>query len=240
MSDIVLRASSARSFSEVPSQWYKNHILKEDKFTGNTATNLGSIVHLFAETYFTEEEFNPDMILSECDADIDVELIKEEYPGMCEALKVEYLDFIETPDHIEFYSSFEKDGITFQGTCDSINGSVLVDYKTSKMPVKKIDMYVDQLNIYAYLVSLKGITIDTLRVVNIARRTKTLPARVVILECEADVKDGKRLVELMIDKTNLAIRNPEYRDLIFNENNYSFLSNGFNVSTKIINIKEGI
>ena len=234
---ILLRASSVRSFFEVPSQWYKNHILGEDKFEGNTATVLGSVVHRYAECYFNGEEFDENMILDEANADIDVELIRSEFPAMCEVLERDYLSLIEVPEHIELYNSIERDGVKFQGTCDAINGKVLVDYKTSGKPKKQMDEYVYQLNIYAYLVSLKGIEIDVLRVVNIARRTKTLPPRVTIIECKADVKKGEELVNMMIDKTNLVLRNPEFKDLIFSENPYSFLGDGFDIENRIIEMK---
>ncbi len=222
---------------EVPSEWYKNHILGEDKFEGNTATYLGTIVHHFAECYFTEEKFDPEAILEDAPEHVDKEVILEEYQGMCDVLAETYLSAIATPDHMEMYSKIEVDGIIFQGTCDSINGNVLVDYKTSGKAKSKMDEYVQQLNIYAYFASLKGMEIDTLRVVNITRKTKTLPPRVIILECDADVEMGKRLVDLMVRKTRLALDNPEFKELIFGENNYSFLSSGFDVKTEVTKLE---
>jgi len=108
-----------------------------------------------------------------------------------------------------------------------------VDYKTSGKAKSSINEYIQQLNIYAFLASQKGIEINTLRVVNITRKTKTMPPRVIILECKADVEMGKALIDIMVRKTRLALDNPEVRELIFSENNYSFLSDGFDVETSV-------
>jgi len=235
---ITLRASSVRLFHECAADWYNTHILGLDKFEGNTATYLGTIIHAFAECYFTGmEKFDPEAILEDAPAHVDKEVILEEYQGMCDILEKTYLDAIDTPDQIEMYSKIEVDGITFQGTCDSINGSVLVDYKTSGKAKSKMDEYVQQLNIYAYFASLKDIKIDTLRVVNICRKSKTMPPRVAILECDADVEMGERLINLMVKKTRLAVDNPEVRELIFGENNYSFLSDGFGIDTEVTKLE---
>jgi len=236
----LLRASSVRSFHDNSEQWYNNHILGEDKFEGNTSTYLGSVVHYFAEIYFSDKEMTMeqiiDEVLSEAGDDIDQEVIRDEAPEMCEVFERDYLSTIEAPDYVELYNYIDDGSIRFQGTCDAIHGGVMVDYKTSKTPVKKIDGYIQQLNIYAFLVSFKDIKIDTLRVVNIARRTKTLPPRVTILECDADVNEGERLVRLMIDKARLALKNPEFAHLIFTPNPYSFISDGFNIETRIVPI----
>ncbi len=238
MSDIILRASSVRSFHETPSTWYKNHILGLDKFEGNTATYLGTIVHHFAECYFTGmEKFDPEAILEDAPEHVDKEVILDEYEEMCKVFEARYLDSINEPDQIEMYSKIEVDGITFQGTCDAIQGTTLVDYKTSSKAKSKMDEYIQQLNIYAYFASTKDIKIDKLRVVNITRKTKTLPPRIIVLECDADVEMGKRLIDLMVRKTRLALDNPEFRELIFGENNYSFLSDGFGIDTEVTKLE---
>jgi len=238
MGELVLRSSSVRKFHETPMQWYKDHILGENTFEGNTATYLGTVIHLFAETYFTEGEFNVEAILEDAPANVDKDIVLAEYQAMCDVLEEKYLSKIEMPSEMEMYSKLEIDGITFQGTCDAIMGkNVLVDYKTSVKAKSKMDEYIQQLNIYAYLASLKGYTIDTLRVVNVVRKTKTMPPRVIVLECDADVEMGKALMELMVKKTRLAMDNPEVRELIFGENPYSFLSDGFSVETNVVKLE---
>ena len=230
MDSITLRASSVRSFFETPDKWYMNHILNEDKFEGNTSTYLGNVVHKFAEAYYTLEEWSVHDILEDAPEHVDKSEVLMEYEAMCKALEEKYL-ISHTPDLTEHYMRVVSGEFVFQGTCDALEKGVLVDYKTSAKPKKKMDEYVQQLNIYAYLMSLTDREVHTLRVVNIIRRTKTIPPRVNILECKAEPQEGKRLVEFMIKKAKLGLDNPEFRELIFSPNNYSFLSNGFNIET---------
>jgi len=116
--------------------------------------------------------------------------------------------------------------------CPSVKfGYIIGDYKTSSKQVKKIHDYTNQLNIYAYLLSISGKKVHTLRVVNINPRTKTLAPRVGVLECPADEKKGEELVNLMWKKSKMAYDNPEYKDYIFNPNTYSFLDTKEKIET---------
>ncbi len=239
MSKITLRPSSIRSFHETPKKWYKNHVLGEDKFEGNTATYLGTVVHKFAETYYTLEDFNPHEILNEAPEDVDKATILNEYPAMCKELEKKYLSKQNKPQLIEHYMNATLlDDFIIQGTCDAYNDGILVDYKTASKAKKDISEYTDQLNIYAYLLSLTGREVHTLRVINIIRATKTLKPRIHQLECKADIKEGERLTTLMAKKTKLALDNPEFIELIFTDNKYSFLSDGFGIETKFVELQD--
>jgi len=226
----VLRASSVRSFHETPNKWYDQHILGLDKFEGNTSTYLGTVVHKFAEAFYSLEEWSPYDILEDAPDWVDKEIVLTEYKGMCDALELKYL-MHNRPELLEHYMNVDIGEYRFQGTCDAYDKGVLIDYKTSASPKKKIDDYLQQLNIYAYLMELTGREVHTLRAVNIVRATKRIPPRVNVLECKADPAEGKRLIEFMIKKAKLAIENPEFRELIFSPNQYSFLSDGFNIET---------
>jgi hypothetical protein len=239
MNKITLRPSSIRSFHETPAKWYKNHVLNEDKFEGNTATYLGTIIHKYAETYYTLGDFNPHEILEDAPEDVDKTQILAEYEDMCKALDELYLSKHSKPELIERFMRLSiNDEIELQGTCDFYDNGVLGDYKTSSKPQKDISPYSQQLNIYAFLLSTIGKEVHTLRVVNIIRKTKTIKPRVHVLECKADIQEGKRLVNLMANKTQLALNNPDKLELIFTENNYSFLSDGFKIETNFIELKE--
>lgn len=116
--------------------------------------------------------------------------------------------------------------------CPSIKfGGICLDYKTSSKPVKKINDYLNQMNIYAYLLSTIGKEVHTLRVVNIVVRTKTIAPRIGVLEYPADIKRGKELIDLMHLKAKLAYDNPKYKNIIFHNNTYSFLDNSVNIET---------
>ena len=73
--------------------------------------------------------------------------------------------------------------------------------------------------------ALNGYEVNTLRIVNIIKATKTMPPRINILEGEADVKMGEETLKYMTEKAELAMRNPEFARLIFSPNPYSFLNN---------------
>jgi len=230
---ITLRASSIRSFHETPSIWYKNHILGEDKFEGNTATFLGTIVHKYAETFYSLQPFNVDEILETAPEDVNIDEIMIEYPKMCKVLQTKYLEKQAKPQLMEHFMELKlSEDIKLQGTCDAFLNNTLVDYKTASKASKDIAPYSQQLNIYAYLLSLSDYRVDTLRIVQIVRSTKTMAPRINILETKADISEGKRLVTLMHNKTKLALDNPQFKDIIFHDNKYSFLSDGWGIETK--------
>lgn len=227
MQEIILRASSVRSFHDNGAVWYRQHVLGEDKFLGNTSTFFGSCLHKFAETYYTLSPFNPHEILNDANEEVDKALILSELPITCKVFEEKYLNKHRKPDLMEHYMSIKFGNITFQGTCDawySDNGGVLVDYKSSSRATKDMSQYLQQLQIYSYLLSTTGRETKKLRIVSIVRQTKTIEPRIAILECDADIKEGKRLVTLMVNRTRLALDNPDFAHLIFTENIYSFLN----------------
>lgn len=229
---IVIRPSSIRSFMETGDLWWKRHIENTDDFNGNTKTYLGTVVHAFAETYYTMGEFNPHAILENAPEEVDKTFVLANYKGMCDALEDKYLSKQAKPELLEHFMKKDLDNdFVLQGTCDFYNDGVLGDYKTSAKPVKKIDDYLNQLHIYAYLLSLTDREVHTYRIVNIVAKTKTIPARVNVLEAPADIEKGKELVTLMHLKAKLAYDNPDYKKVIFHSNTYSFLDNSVKVET---------
>lgn len=232
MSKIRLRPSSIRSFMETPNLWWARHIEGTDDFIGNTKTYLGTVVHKFAESYYTMEEFNPHAILENAPDDVDKTFILSNYEGMCKELERKYLSRQPKPELMEHFICKDLDD-TFEcgGSMDAYFNGILVDYKTSSNQVKKIDDYINQMHIYAYLLSTIGKEVHSYRVVNIVARTKTIEPRVNILECKSDIKKGEYLINLMHKKAKIGYDNPMYKDYIFNENTYSFLDNKTEIVT---------
>lgn len=223
---IRLRPSSIRAFMETPDIWWARHIDGLEDFKGNTKTYLGTVVHAYAETYYTLGEFNPHAILENAPEEVDRAFVLSNYKSMCTELERKYLDKHSKPELIEHFMSLPLDNdFEIGGTIDAYDNGVLVDYKTSSRPVKKIDDYINQMHIYAYLLDKIGKEVHTYRVVNIVARTKTIDARVGVLECKSDIKKGEYLVNLMWKKAKVGYDNPAYKDYIFNENSYSFLNN---------------
>jgi len=232
MQEIILRPSSVRSFLEVPNVWYRRHIDGIEDFKGNTSTYLGTVCHAYAESFYTLNPFNPHAILENAPEDVDKAFILQSYKPMCDELESKYLIKQPKPELIEYFMKLDLgDGFICQGTLDTYDNGVLTDYKTASRQTKNMNDYIYQLHIYAYLLSLTEREVHTYRIVSIINATKTMGARVNILECRSDVKKGKELVELMHKKTKLALDNPQYKDIIFTENPYSFLSDTKEVET---------
>jgi hypothetical protein len=222
---IVLRPSSIRSFCETPSKWYLNHVLGVDKFEGNTATYFGTVVHAFAESYYTLEPFNPHAILENAPEEVDRTHILANYEEVCRELEDKYLSQHSKPELLEHFMKKDLDNdFLVQGTCDVYDKGVLVDYKTAGKVNKSINDNIQQLHIYAYLLALTGREVHTYRIVQIVHKTKTLKPRINVLECKANPEEGERLVDLMHMKAKLAYDNPDYVDVIFHQNPYSFLN----------------
>ena len=222
---------------ETPNLWWGRHVEGENDFLGNTKTYLGTVVHAFAETYYTMGEFNPHAILENAPEEVDRAVVLSSYKLMCTQLEDKYLSLHKKPELIEHFMTLKLDAdFTIQGTCDAYDDGVLIDYKTSGRPVKTIDDYINQMHIYAYLLSTIGKEVHTYRVVNIVTATKTIAPRVNVIECKSDVQKGKELIDLMHLKCKLALDNPQYKNIIFHSNNYSFLDNSEKESSSFIEL----
>ena len=224
MEKIRLRPSSIRAFMDTPNLWWSRHIEGIEDFLGNTNTYLGTVVHAFAESYYTMSEFNPHAILENAPEEVDKTYILSVYKDMCRELEQKYLSKQPKPELIEYFLCMPLDE-TFEcgGTVDSWDNGILCDYKTAAKQTKKIDDYVNQLHIYAYLLSLTGRKTHTYRIVSIVQPLKTIGARVNIMECKADAEKGGELIKTMHMKSKIAYDNPKYKDYIFNQNSYSFM-----------------
>ena len=84
--------SGIEKFFSSPVLWYKEHILGEKEFKGNTSTILGTIIHAFAEAYAKGEPYSKEEVEEyltkikntrlPTDEPIDYALIRELYPDM--------------------------------------------------------------------------------------------------------------------------------------------------------------
>ncbi len=137
--------SQIGAFFSKPTIWYKEQILKEKQFKGNTATVLGTIVHTLAESYAKNEPTSRDeveaYIMSQVksravtDDPLDLETIRELYPMLSASLINEYISS-NKPTQVEYQTYTEVlPGIHVGGSVDNRTGSVITDYKNvSKAP----------------------------------------------------------------------------------------------------------
>ena len=222
--------SQIASFFNYPSVWYKENFLGEKGFTGNTASTLGTIIHAIAEAVAKGEDINRDDIEKYLDTitdpDIDKNEIRRVYPDMAQALVNEYLmknmpDLVEQPVMAEI----DNTGIYVGGTYDAIRGSTLIDYKTTnkKPSLDSIPFhYLIQLLAYYYALDKQGTYIDRLRIVWVVKPTKTLPARVFVVNhmiTDEDKKMIKDTLELMAETITVQRAHPELTHLLYKSMN---------------------
>lgn len=115
--------SQISRFFDNTSSWYREMLLDEDGFNGNTATRLGQVVHAAAEMFVKENVVHYDQINSHIEtlpADTDKSFIQAQYPGMVDVLVNQYL-VNNIPSESELFLSTEiTPGVYAAGTLDSI------------------------------------------------------------------------------------------------------------------------
>lgn len=163
--------SQISKFFDSTTQWYREFLLGEEGFTGNTSTELGQVVHAAAEMYVKEGVVHYDQINNYIDSlpeDIEKQFIRDQYPGMVDTLLSQYLS-TNIPSKAELFLSAEiSPGIYAAGTLDSIIGNTIVDYKTtsSKSPPNRLSRpYWFQQLTYAYIARKNGYNINRIRLV---------------------------------------------------------------------------
>lgn len=223
--------SRIESFFTYPVNWYKENFLGETGFTGNTASTLGTIIHAIAEAVAKNESVEHDEISTYLDTItdplIDKDDIKANYPEMARALVNEYLlQNIPTEVEQQVMTHVTEDlEIYVGGTYDARNGTTLVDYKTTAIKPNTEKMpfgYKIQLLAYWYALRANGVLIDRLRLVYVVKPTKTLPARVFVVNHMITEEDKKLIVdtlELMAETIQLHKKHPKYIHLLYKSMN---------------------
>lgn len=188
--------SAFAKFVDKPHVWYREEVLEEDKFTYNTASVLGTIVHYCAEKVAKEEEVDTDEIeryISKWtpNEDYDPETVRAHYTAMAERLVNDYV--IDRPDFFEVETQHcveIKEGFFAAGTIDVLEGEkddcMLTDYKSysSKTKPRTIPQhYKYQLLVYAWILWKLGYNVNRVRLVYINRH----------IEGEISEKTGKRM-----------------------------------------------
>jgi hypothetical protein len=229
--------SQIASFFEYPVVWYKQEVLGEKQFKGNTATVLGTSIHYVAEKYaearLANKPLDTDFLQTKIEKDLDEldnpDVNKEEvlhfYQMMSEELINQYLSS-NIPTQVEYQTIAKvKDGIYVGGSVDNRTNGTIVDYKsaTTKPRTDKIAWnHFIQLMAYAWSDKQKGIMTDRIRIVYVVRPTKTLPVRVFTVEQQITLNDWKAIEDVleMITLTILkAEEDPSLVPLLFKSMN---------------------
>lgn len=170
-----ISASQVSRFFDYTSQWYREHLLGEEGFTGNTATNLGTVVHAGIEMFIKEGRVDYSAIENHIDAinhpEIDTFHIREQYPNMLDAI----LPLVEAdlPEESEKFIWHELlPGIGVGGTIDALKGDTIRDWKTTSsrtLPTKFSRSYWFQQMTYAFIMKKLGVHINYIELVFVSQ-----------------------------------------------------------------------
>lgn len=171
-----ISASQVSKFFDSTNSWYREHLLGEEGFTGNTATELGTVVHAAIAMYVTTGDVNVDAINDYVESltvnpEIDTYEIYYQYMPMFEAV----LPFLETnmPNEVEKFVFHEiLPNIGVGGSIDALRNNTIIDWKTtsSKTPPTNFSRnYWFQQMTYAWVLKQQGVQIDYLKLVYITK-----------------------------------------------------------------------
>lgn len=216
--------SGISKFFDSPVLWYKEHILGEKEFQGNTATTVGTLVHYCAEQKILGQPIDYNLINEEIrkidNPDVDKEEVMSAWEIQKDVLFDEYLNH-QTIDEAEAQLCHKvKEGVYVAGSCDARQGSTVIDFKNvSKKPRDTIPFnYFIQLMAYAYMYKQQGVFIDKIQLVYTVRPTKTLPARLIVVSQLIKDEDWEMIentLELIADTVLKSRECPELNYLLF-------------------------
>jgi len=234
--------SSIALFQDNAKVFYDRNILGTDKFTGNTNTVLGSVVHAAIEQHNEGGTLGYDDIALYLEqylfnGEVNMIDVSQSWEEMFEAYKAYGAPI---PDKQEYQVLTElDDNLTLGGSVDAKLDTTIIDYKTCSTITKNmsIDTYKTQLMSYAYCEVKAGNLIDTLQIYFIQRPNKghpsektgkiigIKPAKVLLVEHKITKEDWKEFEEILtIMRKTLYIHKirPDLADVLFRHNPYTF------------------
>lgn len=229
---IRLGASSFANFYENPKAWYKNQILKDNDFKGNTQTVIGSLIHKRLELYWKGLPYDSDKEFEYVTQFKDLPEVNEwevynTVDKIWEMLQTELIG-IYKPTEMEVPIIFEiptSDKYFIGGSYDYARDNVLGDIKTTSSTQKTIKVsHRQQILFYELCRRLEGKPkCDTMEVMYIVK-TK-VPKLVIIQEpiTDDDIQYIKTEIKNMITRLDLVDKHPELLDVIFFHNSNSYL-----------------
>ena len=239
---IRLSPSQLSKFFDSTSEWYRYTLLNERAFKGNTATNLGTVVHAAAE-HWTEHKEIPELevikyINSIDNPDVDKGEIERHWRTMADTLVSEYLAKNSTTE-VETEKFVWREllpGIVVGGSIDRYDTQryKITDFKTmgsldkARVPKSFPRPYYFQQMAYAWTMEQLGYRVDALELVYVSRgntgRTgkngnalKDYPSTVNILRMEPTAYDYAIIdstLKLMAESVSTWNKQPELRHLL--------------------------
>ena len=185
-----ISASKVSDFFSKTSQWYRENLLGEDGFTGNTASELGNCVHAAAAMRTERGRVSYETIEAYIDTldpiAFDTERIRAQYPLMVDTL-LPFMESNPTTEAEKFIYYEILPGIGAGGSIDALCGDHVVaedgtitytgevtirDWKTTSAlspPNKFSRNYWFQQMVYSWVLKQLGITVSKIQLVYITQ-----------------------------------------------------------------------
>lgn len=171
-------ASQVSKFFDSTTSWYRENLLGEEGFTGNTASTLGTIVHAGIEMYIDTGEVDWEAIDAHLDTITDPEIDVNHIYSQYEVMISTAIDYIQTnfssntikAEQFVFHEILP--GIGAGGSIDALRGDTIIDWKTTgaKTPPTRFSRnYWFQQMTYAWVLKQQGIDIRYLKLVFITK-----------------------------------------------------------------------
>ena len=230
-----ISASQLSKFFDKTSEWYRENLLGEEGFTGNTSTYLGTVVHAGIEMFVKEGQVNWQALQEYIDSIDHPEVDKDHILDQYEAMIYAVLPFVETnmPTEVEKFVFHEiLPGIGAGGSIDALRNDTIMDWKTTSSkvpPVKFSRNYWFQQMTYAWVLKQQGVNIRYLKLVYITQNEtgrisdktgkplKDYPSEVSVVTEEV-TEEGLELIgsclQLVAESVQTWNNNPELRHLL--------------------------
>lgn len=225
-------------FTERKWEWYRNQVLGETTFEGNTSTVLGTCIHRVAEEFIKTGKVDKQALFDYVDKqsiDIDVEFIKQQIKPMGNAL-LDYFRVYGLPNKSEFRIATElMEGVWVGGTVDAMIGTTIIDIKTTSEKSPKMyipNNYKWQLLTYAWIARKLGIEVNTIQILWVTndetgrvsettgKRLKDYPAQVVPVTniiTEEDMQFIEDYLKLIGETYLESLKQPNIKHLLFSD-----------------------
>lgn len=233
--EILISPSSIAQMFDNSGAWYKSYILGEKSFTGNDNTYLGSLLHHRIQEYYLKRDnglvaIDKELEIAYLDASnaIDQWKITEQLDLMYKAWISQYGTASKTPNELEIALQYSPtEGFVLGGSIDAIVGDTIIDWKSSSKRKTSLVDYKMQLYCYTFIARKNGFTINNIQVVNIVKPTTKGEVKVNVITEPIDegyMKEFLGLLQLQVKRIKLAKEKPEYAELLFVSNPYSYRS----------------
>jgi len=226
-----LSPSSFNNFYLNGKAWYNQNVLKVDKFTGNTATVLGTILHARIGAYWKGIEIDTDEELKYLDRykenpEVDDWKVADMLTNLWDIV-AEHITQMEKPTEVEQRVVFEipKSDIFIGGTYDYRTKSKLGDIKTVSQTPKSIKVS-HKIQLYIYLLIMRMNGDNSIKELEVLYIVKTKSPKVLTLVEPVDedfLEWIKSEVKNMVKRLDMVKEDESLVDILFPYNIDSFV-----------------